>query len=100
MSVRFEEARSYQDLKSQGPRVIPFLVEDLRQQPQGSWWRIQMVDTYAANTLGQPIDFPEAIRGRLGPVKETVVEWWETTGRVAYVLLEPELAAREVPSFD
>jgi hypothetical protein len=78
-----------------GPRVLPFLIEDLREQ--GQWWKIQMTVMFADFTLSSPIVFPEEIKSSLEPTRDRVIEWWEETGEMAYTSLDPILSRDEIP---
>lgn len=96
MSGGFASTFDYQLLLNEGPRVMPFLMDDL--DKPGVWWRLEMICFFASEIFEMPIEFPEEIRGRLEPVVAHVQEWWEQTGQDRYLEFEPVYREFELPT--
>jgi hypothetical protein len=82
MSGNLNGTETYRKLARLGPQVMPFIVEDLRQQV--SWWKMEMIWEFSAEVLSQCVVFPREIRGRVEPVRQTIVTWWDAAGEAAY----------------
>ncbi len=82
LSGGFDREQCYQDLLVLGPRILPDLLEDIA--GEGSWWQFQMVGSLAQTAFGQTIYFDPDIRGKVQPVRQRYLDWWEKDGRDAF----------------
>ena len=76
MSGGFERLEGFQRIIEFGEQALPELLLDM---DQPAWWRMQAIWTIA-DSIGEPIEFAEEIRGRYLSVRDQIITWAEANG--------------------
>lgn len=84
LSGGFSLNPNFTTLVDSGIDVLPYLVEDVRNDTEGMWWRFEMISYLSNTALKQSIIFPVESRGKLDLIKSRIVDWWDTSGRESF----------------